>query len=65
MQSVTAVFWHRELAPIDAEVMAEHTVEANSNRVPGTLDHRTSCGIVATRSSWPMPEAGSLMRSLV
>lgn len=40
MQSVTGVFWHRELPPIDAEVMAEHTVEANSNRVPGTLAHR-------------------------
>jgi len=34
------VFWHRELPPIDAEVMAEHTVEANSSRVPGTIAHR-------------------------
>lgn len=40
MQSVTGVFWHRELPPLDAEVMAEHTVEANSSRVPGTLAHR-------------------------
>jgi len=40
MQSVAGVFWHRELPPIDAEMMAEHTVEANSNRVPGTLAHR-------------------------
>jgi hypothetical protein len=40
MTSTTSVFWHRELPPLDAEVMAEHTVEANSNRVPGTLSHR-------------------------
>lgn len=35
-----SVFWHRELPPIDAELMAPHTVEANSSRVPGTLAHR-------------------------
>jgi len=34
------VFWHRELPPIDAELMAEHTIEANSGRVAGTLAHR-------------------------
>jgi hypothetical protein len=34
------VFWHRELPPLAAELVAEHTVEANSNRVPGTLAHR-------------------------
>jgi hypothetical protein len=34
------VFWHRELPPLEAELVAEHTVEANSNRVPGTLAHR-------------------------
>lgn len=34
------VYWHRELPPLDAEPMAEHTVEANSSRVPGTLAHR-------------------------
>jgi hypothetical protein len=34
------VFWHRELPPLDAELMAEHTVEADSSRVPGTLAHR-------------------------
>ncbi len=34
------VFWHRDLPPLDAVVMAEHTVEANSDRVPGTLAHR-------------------------
>src|SRR5580765_4406712 len=27
------VYWHRELPPLDAEPMGEHTVEANSMRV--------------------------------
>ena len=40
MQTTKSVFWHRELPPMDAEVLTEHTVEANSNRVPGTLAHR-------------------------
>ena len=34
------VFWHRELPPLEAELVAEHTVEADSARVPGTLAHR-------------------------
>ena len=34
------VYWHRELPPLEAEVVAEHTVEANSSRVPGTIAHR-------------------------
>ena len=34
------VYWHRDLPPLDAELLAEHTVEANSSRVPGTLAHR-------------------------
>jgi hypothetical protein len=34
------IFWHRELPPLDAEPMAEHTVEAVSGRVAGTLSHR-------------------------
>lgn len=34
------VFWHRELPPLDAELMSEHTVEATSSRVAGTLAHR-------------------------
>ena len=34
------VFWHRELPPLEAELVAEHTVEADSSRVPGTLAHR-------------------------
>ena len=34
------VFWHRELPPLDAELVGDHTVEATSGRVPGTLAHR-------------------------
>ena len=34
------IFWHRELPPLDAEPIAEHTVEAASMRVQGTLEHR-------------------------
>ena len=40
MAATAGVFWHRDLPPIDAEPIAEHTVEANSGRVPGTLAHR-------------------------
>ena len=35
------IYWHRELPPLDAEPVAEHTVEAASVRVQGTLEHRT------------------------
>lgn len=34
------VYWHRELPPLDAESIAEHTIEATSSRVPGTISHR-------------------------
>jgi hypothetical protein len=34
------IFWHRELPPADAEPIGEHTIEANSGSVPGTLAHR-------------------------
>jgi hypothetical protein len=34
------VYWHRELPPLEAELVAEHTVEADSRRVPGTIAHR-------------------------
>jgi hypothetical protein len=39
-KKASIVYWHRDLPPLDAELMAEHTVEANSSRVPGTLAHR-------------------------
>lgn len=34
------VYWHRELPPRDAEPIGDHTIEATSGRVPGTLEHR-------------------------
>lgn len=34
------IYWHRELPPIHAEALGEHSVEAASMRVPGTLAHR-------------------------
>ena len=34
------VYWHRDLPPIEAEPIAEHTIEASSSRVPGTIAHR-------------------------
>src|SRR5579871_2571949 len=33
------VYWHAELPPLDAEPIAEHTLEATSARVPHTLEH--------------------------
>ena len=40
MKTVKIVFWHRELPPIDSELIAEHSIEASSSRVAGTLAHR-------------------------
>ena len=34
------VYWHRDLPPLDADLVAEHTIEAVSGRVPGTIAHR-------------------------
>ncbi len=34
------VYWHRDLPPGSAEIMGEHTVEATSSRVEGTIAHR-------------------------
>ena len=34
------IYWHRQLPPIDAEVMGEHVLEASSARVPGSVAHR-------------------------
>ena len=34
------IYWHRELPPLDAEFIGDHTVEATSVRVPGTVAHR-------------------------
>jgi hypothetical protein len=34
------VYWHRELPPLNADIMGEHVLEATSGRVRGTLAHR-------------------------
>ncbi len=34
------VYWHRELPPLDAEMMGEHVLEATSSRVQNSLAHR-------------------------
>ena len=34
------VYWHRELPPLEADVLDEYAIEADSVRVPGTLAHR-------------------------
>lgn len=33
-------YWHLELPPLTADIVGEHTVEATSNRVPGTIARR-------------------------
>ena len=33
------VYWHRELPPLEAEILGEQTVEATSLRVAGVLSH--------------------------
>src|SRR6476659_980035 len=35
-----AIYWHRDLPPIDAQAMGEYVVEAVSPRVPDTITHR-------------------------
>ena len=34
------IYWHRELPPLNANAVGEHTVEIAGRRVPGTLAHR-------------------------
>lgn len=34
------IYWHRELPPLTADVIAEHTVEADSSPIPGMLIRR-------------------------
>ena len=34
------VYWHRQLPPLDAEPVDEHTVEADSARIAGQFTHR-------------------------
>jgi hypothetical protein len=39
-KAAPVVYWHRDLQPADGEFIAEHTVEASSSRISGTLAHR-------------------------
>lgn len=39
-ENARSIYWHRELPPLTAELMGEHTIEAASERVPGTIAHR-------------------------
>lgn len=34
------IYWRRELPPLDAVAIGEHTIEATSRRVPDTIDDR-------------------------
>ena len=34
------IYWHRELPPVEAQAMGEHTVEATSGHMLGSLSHR-------------------------
>jgi hypothetical protein len=36
----STIYWHRDLPPLDADVLAEHSVEATSTPVSDTLAHR-------------------------
>ena len=40
MAADQTVYWHRSLPPPDAELIGDHTIEAESARVSGTLAHR-------------------------
>jgi hypothetical protein len=37
VQDARRIYWHRELPPLTAEFLAEHTVEADSSRVAGAF----------------------------
>jgi hypothetical protein len=34
------IYWHRDLPPASAELIEEHSLEATSKRVSGSLKHR-------------------------
>ena len=36
----TKIYWHHELPPFGTDAIGEHTVEATSSHVPGTIAHR-------------------------
>ena len=34
------VYWHRELPPLNSELLHEHVIEADSDRVTGAIERR-------------------------
>jgi len=38
--SNTIIYWHRDLPPVTAELIGDHTIEATSSRVADTFDGR-------------------------
>jgi hypothetical protein len=34
------IYWHRDLPPLEAELVGEHTIDAVSCRVSGMIEHR-------------------------
>lgn len=36
----TVIYWHRQLPPLAVDPVDEHSIEADSPRVPGTIAHR-------------------------
>jgi len=40
IQNEQRIYWHREVPPLAADAMAEHTLEAVSRQVAGMLVHR-------------------------
>jgi len=44
------VYWHRQLPPVEAEMIGEHVLEATSVRVQGTLAHRDELWDLCYRS---------------
>ena len=32
------IYWHRDLPPLDGEILHEHVIEATSGRVSGSID---------------------------
>jgi hypothetical protein len=50
------VHWHRALPPIASQFLAEHTVEADSSRVPGTIAHHDELWVLYRRpADSPLP----------
>jgi hypothetical protein len=39
VETSKVVYWHRDLPPLDAESIGQHTVEATSTRVQGAIGH--------------------------